>query len=152
MNEIDSAYAIAALVEANMAQQIFLTAVEKGFDPRDFELIVGGGAGPVHAFAVAAQLGMKGVYIPNQAAVFCALGSAMADYKYILSRFLYRREDEVDIGEVRAIYNTLEEEGATILKRQGVDEKGMTFIPGAEMRYFGQLHDIEVLLPGGEDW
>jgi len=51
---------------------VFLSVVEKGYDPRDFVLVVGGGAGPVHGVAMAARLGMKKVYIPKQAAVFSA--------------------------------------------------------------------------------
>jgi len=147
IDKIEAAHAISSLVEADMAQGIFLGAVEKGFDPRDFSLVVGGGAGPVHAVAVAARLGTKQVYIPKDAAVFCAFGGALADYKYILSRFLYRREDEVGVDEVKGLYDSLEEEGVAILTRQGVTEKEMKLIRGAEMRYFGQLQDIEVLLP-----
>lgn len=147
IDRIDAAHAISALVEDNMSKEIFLLAVKKGLDPRDFSLVVGGGAGPVHAVAVAAKLGMKEVYVPKQAAVFCAFGAALADYKYILTRFLYRRDDEVDLDEVQGLFNSLEEEGVAILTRQGVAEKDMKFIRGAEMRYFGQLHDVDVALP-----
>lgn len=147
IDTIDAAHAISSLVETNMAQQIFLSAVEKGLDPRDFSLVVGGGAGPVHAVSVADKLGIKEVYIPKHAAVFCALGAALADYKYILNRFLYRRDDEVSVDEVKALYDSLEEEGVAILTRQGVAEKDMKLIRCAEMRYFGQIHDIEGFLP-----
>lgn len=147
LDTIEAAGAISSLVEDNMANEIFLEAVKKGLDPRNFSLIVGGGAGPVHAVAVAAKLGIKQVYIPRQAAVFCAFGAALADYKYILNRFLYRRDDEVDIEEVKDLYDSLEEEGVAILRRQGVAEKDMKLVRGAEMRYFGQLHDVDVAIP-----
>ena len=147
IDRIEAAHAISSLVEANMAQETFLSAVEKGLDPRDFSLVVGGGAGPVHAVAVADRLGVKQVYIPKHAAVFCAFGATLADYKYILNRFLYRRDDEVSVDEVKGLYDSLEEEGVAILTRQGVIEEEMKLIRGAEIRYFGQLHDIEVLLP-----
>lgn len=147
LDKIAAAFAISSLVEANMAERIFLTAVKKGVDPRDFTLVVGGGAGPVHAVALAARLGIKQIYITKQAGVFCAFGMAVADYVYILSRFLYRRDDEVDANELKGYYDSLEEEGWNILTRQGITEKDMKFIRGAEMRYFGQLHDIDVLLP-----
>ncbi len=73
---VEAAHAISSLVEANMAERIFLSAIEKGIDPRDFTLVVGGGAGPVHAAAMAARLDIKQLYIPKHAAVFCALGIA----------------------------------------------------------------------------
>jgi len=122
-------------------------AVKKGLDPRNFSLIVGGGAGPVHAVSVAAKLGIKEVYIPKQAAVFCAFGASLADYKYILTRFLYHRDDQVNLGTVKALFGSLEKEGVAILTRQGVAKKDMKLIRGAEMRYFGQLHDVNVALP-----
>jgi N-methylhydantoinase A len=90
---------------------------------------------------------MRHVYIPKQAAVFCALGAALADYKYVLNRFIYRRDDEVDVEEVKSLYDTLEAEGTAILKRQGVADKDMKLVRGAEMRYFGQLHDVDVNVP-----
>jgi N-methylhydantoinase A len=147
ISAVEAAAAISSLVEDNMANAIFLEAVKRGVDPRNFSLVVGGGAGPVHSVAVASKLGIKQVYVPKQAAVFCAFGAALADYKYVLNRFIYRRDDEVDIGEVKALYDSLEEEGAAVLKRQGVADEDMRLIRSAEMRYFGQLHDVEVAVP-----
>ncbi|HME43345.1 MAG TPA: hydantoinase/oxoprolinase family protein [Syntrophorhabdales bacterium] len=148
---IEAAHAIASLVEDNMSNEIFLVAVRKGLDPRNFSLVVGGGAGPVHAVAVAARLGIKQVYIPRQAAVFCAFGASLADYKYILNRFLYSRDDQLDLNAVKKLFKSLEEEGRAILKRQGVPTKDMKLIRGAEMRYFGQLNDVDVALVETKD-
>ena len=147
IDTIEAARAISSLVEDNMSNEIFLVAVKKGLDPRNFSLVVGGGAGPVHAVSVAAKLGVKEVYIPKQAAVFCAFGASLADYKYILTRFLYHRDDQVNLDTVKTFYDSLEKEGRAILTRQGVAEKDMKLIRGAEMRYFGQLHDVNVALP-----
>jgi N-methylhydantoinase A len=144
---VEAAHAISSIVEANMAERVFLSAVKKGFDPREFRLIVGGGAGAVHGIAIASRLGIKQLYIPKLAALFCALGIALADYKYVLSRVLYRKEDEVNVNELKDLYHSLEEEGVATLARQGVTGEEMRFMRGAEMRYSGQLHDIEVLLP-----
>jgi N-methylhydantoinase A len=147
IDTLEAARAIATLVEDNMSNEIFLVAVKKGLDPRNFSLVVGGGAGPVHAVSVAAKLGIKEVYIPKQAAVFCAFGASLADYKYILTRFLYHRDDQINLKTVKTLYDSLEKEGIAILTRQGVAEKDMKLIRGAEMRYFGQLHDVNVALP-----
>ncbi len=147
LGTIEAAAAISSLVEDNMANEIFLEAVKKGLDPRTFTLVVGGGAGPVHSVAVASKLGIRQVYIPKQAAVFCAFGAALADYKYILNRFIYRRDDDVDFEEVKTLYDGLEEEGVQVLERQGVAKENMKLVRGAEMRYFGQLHDVDVAVP-----
>ncbi len=147
LDTIIGAHVISSLVEDNMAQGIFLSAIEKGLDPREFILFVGGGAGPVHAVSIAARLGIEQIYIPKQASVFCALGGALADYEYVLNRCLYRRDDEVSVEELKNHYDSLEQEGVATLTKQGVIDKEMKLIRGAEMRYFGQLRDIEVSLP-----
>ncbi|MBW1803600.1 MAG: hydantoinase/oxoprolinase family protein [Deltaproteobacteria bacterium] len=144
---IGAAHAISTLAGDNMAQEAFMIAVQKGLDPREFGIVVGGGAGPVHATSVAERLAVRDVYIPKQSAVFCALGGALADYKFILTRFLLRRDDMVSAAEVKGLFDEMEEEGLNILGKQGVSEKDTKLIRGAELRYYGQLHDIEVLLP-----
>jgi N-methylhydantoinase A len=144
---VEAACAISSLVESNMAEMVLLSAVRKGYDPRDFRFVAGGGAGPIHAVPIAFKLGMQQVYIPKLASLFCTLGISLADYKCILGRMLYRREDEVRLDDIKALYQSLEDEGRVTLERQGVPDARMQFIRGAEMRYSGQLHDIEVLLP-----
>jgi N-methylhydantoinase A len=144
---IEAAYSISSLAETLMAERIFLTTVEKGYDPRDFVLVAAGGAGPVHAIALATKLGMKKVYIPKHAAVFSAFGGAVADYGHVLNRFYYKRDDQADVKEVANIFHSLGKEAIDILGRQSVKEKDMALMLGAEMRYFGQLRDISVALP-----
>ncbi len=147
VDTIEAAYSISSLAETVMAERIFLTIVEKGYDPRDFVLVVGGGAGPVHAIALASKLGMKSVYIPKHAAVFSAFGGAVADYGHVLNSFFYQRDDQVNVSEATNVFNALEKEAIDILDRQGVEKKNMALVRGAEMRYFGQLRDIDVALP-----
>jgi N-methylhydantoinase A len=93
---IEASFTIKSLAEENITKKAFLNFVNKGFDPREFVLVVGGGAGPVHAAALAETLDMNQVYIPKHAAVFCPFGIMLADYKYILSRFYYRSGNKID--------------------------------------------------------
>ncbi len=144
---VTAAHAISALVEDNMAQGIFLSAVERGLDPRDFTLVAGGGAGPVHATAIASRLGINQIYIPKQASVFCALGASLANYEYVLNLCIYRNEAQLNIEELRGWFNSLEEEGLLTLSRQGLTKENIRLARGAEMRYFGQLRDIVIFLP-----
>ena len=143
----EAAHAITALASENIAKRIRLSFVKTGYDPRQFTLVVGGGAGPVHAAALAERLEMKQLYIPRHAAVFCPFGILLADYKYILSRFYYRSGEEIETDTLASLYVSLEQEGIDILKRQGLVEKEIVFVRGAAMRYFGQLHSIDVFLP-----
>lgn len=147
MNTVQAAYTVASLEEAVMGERVFLSVVEKGYDPRDFVLVVGGGAGPVHAVAMAKRLGMKKVYIPKHSAVFSALGGVVADYGYVLNRFLGKRDDEADANQIKALYNAMEKEAKAIFARQGISDKDMALVRSAEMRYYGQLRDIDIFLP-----
>ena len=144
---VEAAHAVSSLAEALMAERIFMTIVEKGYDPRDFVFIAAGGAGPVHAIAISTRLGIRSVYIPKHAAVFSAFGGATADYGHVLNRFYYKRDDQADVKELIRSYRALDEEAVDILKRQGVEPKRMALVRGAEMRYFGQLRDIDIALP-----
>lgn len=147
MDVVQAAHAIASLVEEDVAEEVFLSFVKNGFDPRDFTLVGAGGAGPVHAAAIAKKANMKKLYIPKYASVFCPCGILLADYKFILSRFYHRNSHEIDVDELKNTYLALEKEGINILKRQGLVEKDIKLIRGAEVRYLGQLNDVEVLLP-----
>jgi N-methylhydantoinase A len=147
IDTVQAAYTITSLEEAIMGEKVFLSIVEKGYDPRDFVLLVGGGAGAVHGAAVAKRIGIKQVYIPKHAAVFSALGGFVADYGYNLSRFLGKRDDEADAGSIQPLYAAMEAEAVDTLARQGVERKGLTVVRGAEMRYYGQLRDINITLP-----
>jgi len=144
---VQAAYSIQSLTESNMGEQIFLSIVQKGYDPRDFVLIAGGGAGPVHTVAIGKKLGMKQVYIPKYAAVFAALGGIVADYGYMLNRFFYQRDDQLDFNKAKDLYSSLEKEAVEIFARQKIKPNEMLVLRGAEMRYFGQLRDISIMLP-----
>jgi hypothetical protein len=123
---IAAAHSIAALVEDNMAQGIFLSAVERGLDPRDFTLVAGGGAGPVHAAAIASRLGITQIYVPRQAAAFCALGAALANYEYVLNLCIYRSEDQLHVDELKGWYRTLEDEGLDLQSVLDVYQESLT--------------------------
>lgn len=144
---MEAAYMIATLAEVTIAEKVFFTVVEKGYDPRNFVLLAGGGAGPVHGVAVAKRLGMKRVYIPKHSGVFSALGVWVAELGYVFNRFHGKRDDEATADALKDIYQIMEKEGVEIFTQQGIGEKDMTVIRGAEIRYFGQLRDISVWLP-----
>jgi len=143
----EAAYTMASLEEAVMGERVFLSIVEKGYDPRDFTLVVGGGAGPVHAVAMAKRIGMKNVYITKHSAVFSALGGVVADYGYVVNRFLFKRDDQADVKEMQKLYEAMEADAVATFRKQGIREPDMAIVRGAETRYFGQLRDIDIYLP-----
>lgn len=147
MDVVEAAHAILSIAEENVAKRILLNFVKTGYDPREFTLVVGGGAGPVHGAGVAERLEMSKLYVPRHAGVFCPFGILIADFKHILSRFYYRSGDAIRADELKKLYLSLEKEGVSVLKRQGLDQKGIRVARGAAMRYVGQLHSIDIFLP-----
>ena len=146
---IEAAYSICSIANSAMADEIFLTCVSLGYDPRDFVFCAGGGAGPTHVFDVAARLGIKEVYIPKIASVFCAFGMmASADFRYEFSRALSRLQNQLDLSEVDKIYQSMETKGLGLLRRiKGLDDKAIKVRRGADIRYFAQAFDIEAAMP-----
>ncbi len=142
----EAAYAVWSLVNTMAANQIFLECTSRGYDPRDFVICAGGGAGPTHVFTLAATLGMKEIYIPKVAPVFCAFGMAYADFRYEFCRFARLLETEVDLNELNKIYQEMEAEGISLLKDDKVAGESIEIRRGADVCYYGQLYSIEATM------
>ena len=78
--------------------------VQRGYDPREFVLVVAGGAGPIHAAAIARELEIPLILIPRESSVFCAAGMLISDLKHDYVRTYATDIDRVDTGEVNALF------------------------------------------------
>ena len=97
-----AALAVMRTVDENMANAIRLIAVERGLDTRDFALIAFGGAGPLHARAVAERLGMRTVIVPPHPGLCSAFGAAIAEARVDRVQTLFTHSDNVDIAGLGA--------------------------------------------------
>lgn len=147
---VAAATAVVALAEANMAQALRVVSVERGIDPATFSLIALGGAGPLHAAAVAREVGMARVIVPRNAGVFCALGVLTKDIQMNLSRTKLIDEMDPRVGEeLSATYLQMEEQARDALDKQYSDMSALYFERFADVRYKGQNHEITVPAPVG---
>ncbi len=148
-----AASGILRVVNSNMANGIAEVAMRRGHDPREFALVAFGGAGPVHAAAVAAELGMRRVLIPREkASVFSAYGCVLSDVRISKSRGLYARSSNLDVQRLaRLLPQTLDEAKAEI---EGIASIVSTRADVLfEMHYKLQTHEIMVpaaLPPDGD--
>jgi N-methylhydantoinase A len=143
------ALALAAVrtADENMANEIRLIAVERGLDPRDFALIAFGGAGPLHARAVAERLGMPTVIVPPHPGLCSAFGCAITEARVDRAQTYFARSDLTDPARVAAAARQLEDRAVVDLRRSvSVDEPLLR--RSADMRYAGQNYELEILLPG----
>jgi N-methylhydantoinase A len=140
----DAALGVIKVVDASMAAAIRLATVERGRDPRHFTLVAFGGAGPMHAAAVARLLGIPRVLVPPSPGVLCALGLLVADVRTELSRTVLRRTDATTPAELTAIFADLETRAAEWARRGGLAVEKIVLARSVEMRYARQNHELPV--------
>lgn len=145
----ETAWGIHQVVNENMAGAARIHAVERGKDPRGYPLFAFGGAGPVHAYRVAAILDVPELVVPLGAGVTSALGFLVAPFAFDYVRSLYAPLDALDWEAANGLLAAMEAEGAATLAGAGVPPHDMTFRRTVEMRYRGQGHEVPVPLPDG---
>ncbi len=144
-----AAAAAIRIADENMANAVRLIAVERGLDPRDFALIAFGGAGPLHARAVAERLEIPTVLIPPHPGLCSAFGAAIAQARVDRMQTTYARSDAVDLVSLAATQARLQEEAVAELRRN-VDVAEPALRRSADLRYAGQNYELEVVLPDGD--
>jgi N-methylhydantoinase A len=143
------ALAAVRIADENTANTIRLIAVERGLDVRDFALIAVGGAGPVHARAVAERLGMPTVIVPPHPGLCSAFGCAITEARIDRVQTFYVRSDAADAAGVAAAMRGLEGRAVADLRRS-VAVRDPVVRRSADMRYFGQNYELETVLPEGD--
>jgi N-methylhydantoinase A len=149
MDPVAAAWAIHQVVNENMAAAARMHAVERGRDVRGFPLFCFGGAGPLHAHRVATILGIGEILCPFAAGVGSTLGFLAAPLAFDFVRSHYGLLDHLDWPAVDALYAEMEEQGRRLLAESGVAPEDITVERSAEMRLFGQAHQISVPIPPG---
>lgn len=143
------AQAIHATVNSFMADSITEISTKRGYDVRDFALIAGGGAGPVHGPAIAERLGISTVIIPRFASLYSAFGMFAMDIGRDYARSHHCRVDNMDLNAVNRLYKEMEAEALASMKALKADKNEMVLKRTAEMRYVGQFHEVEVPMAAG---
>jgi N-methylhydantoinase A/oxoprolinase/acetone carboxylase beta subunit len=139
-----AALGVLRVVNTNMARAIRLITVERGFDPREFALLAFGGAGPMHACELAAELGIRHIILPCNPGLACAYGALNAALGREYSLTIRRAAPA--FGEVDALLRPLIKRARTEMGAQGVRESKLEFEPWADMRYRGQSFELKVPL------
>ena len=145
----EAAYAIHAVVNHNMVEAIKVLSVQRGIDPRDYALIVGGGAGGIHASWLARELEIPDVAIPKEAGAFCALGMVVADVRHDYLRTLPQKSDAWDPAITNAVYEELEANAILALEGEGFSVEHVELTRSVDAKYQNQLHELTIPIPGG---
>jgi N-methylhydantoinase A len=142
-----AAAGVVDVVNHAMAEALKIVSVQRGHDPRDFVLAAFGGAGPLHAAALATELGIFEVICPPIPGAFSALGLIGTDLKRDYVRTLYVTTDTADPAEVEAAFIALESQGRAMLDRAGIAQERRRFERAVDARYPRQSYELLVELP-----
>ncbi|MCC6532703.1 MAG: hydantoinase/oxoprolinase family protein [Burkholderiales bacterium] len=144
MSVEQAALGIHRVVNANMAEGIRLVSVKRGIDPRGFALVPLGGAGPVHATALARDLGIRSIVVPRHPGVLSADGLLCAPVEHEAAKAYHRRLDEVDAPALAAQFEELDARCAALMAIEGVASAAVAVHYFADLCYVGQSYHLEV--------
>jgi N-methylhydantoinase A len=142
-----AAAAVIDIVNHAMAETLKMVSVARGHDPRDFAICAFGGAGPLHAAALADELGMAEVICPPVPGAFSALGLVGSDLKRDYVHTVYVSACDADPLRLERAFAALEAEGAAMLERAGVSALRRRFARQVDARYQRQSYELTVGVP-----
>ena len=141
----DAAAGMSNIMNINMAAGLREISVERGVDPREFPLIVAGGAGPVHGAMIALEMEIPLVLVPRDSSIFCAGGMLRSDLKHSYVRTYHALASRADQALMLGYLDDMEAEGRQVLKGEKVTEESrMRMVHAADIRYLGQHNEITV--------
>lgn len=145
----EAAAGIYEMVNVTMASGVRDITVRRGLDPRDFPIVVAGGAGPVHAAAIAAELEIPILITPRDSSIFCAAGMLVCDFKHDYVRSANERLGSLDTAALAQTWKAMADEGRATLRGEGVDEDAISFQPSLDLRYKGQWYELSIPVDPG---
>jgi N-methylhydantoinase A/oxoprolinase/acetone carboxylase beta subunit len=144
LDVVAAAAGIHRVVNARMADQIRLMTIQRGHDPRGLTLVLLGGAGPVHGVALAEELGLDDVLVPEAPGVLSALGLLAAPVEHEHARTHPGVVEAADLAAVNGLLRELDAAGRARMREEGVPEAGVEVAYAADMRYVGQAYELSV--------
>jgi N-methylhydantoinase A/oxoprolinase/acetone carboxylase beta subunit len=140
----EAALGIHRVVNANMAEGVRFVSVKRGVDPRGYALVPLGGAGPVHAAALARELGMRRVVVPRYPGVLSAAGLLAAPIEHEAAGAFHHALERVTRDDLALELSRLDRQCAELMRSEGVAAGAVTVLHYADACYVGQSHHLEV--------
>lgn len=147
LSGVEAAGAVLRLANMKMAGAIRMVSVGRGHDPRDFTLFAFGGAGPLHASALARELGLPRVLVPARPGITNALGCVVADLRHDFVNTLNLPVVTLDEEQVHSVLERHRAEGEALIAKEAVKPQAVRVSHSADMQFIGQTHLINVPLP-----
>jgi N-methylhydantoinase A len=135
------------IICTNMAQGVREITIKRGSDPREFPMIVAGGAGPLHSCLICSELDIPLQIVPRESSVLCAVGMLMGDLKHDFVRTFISRLESVDWQQLRRVVSDMEKEGDDLLGQEGIPRARRQHFVKFDCRYAKQFHEVSVVIP-----
>lgn len=145
----EAAQAVLRVANATMAGAIRMVSLSLGADPRDFALFAFGGAGPLHAAALARELGVPRVLVPARPGLTNALGCVVADLRHDYVRTVNLPLETAEMDRIHAVLAEQALAGEAALREENAPITGMRRLFSADMQFMGQSHVVRVDLADG---
>ena len=139
-----AAAAILRIANDRMAGAIRLVSLSRGHDPRDFALFAFGGAGPLHATALARELAIPAVLVPARPGITNALGCVVADLRHDYVRTVNKPLSVLQDAAISEVFAAQSAEGRATIEREGVPVRELRYVHTADMQFHGQSHILSV--------
>ncbi|MCP4628284.1 MAG: hydantoinase/oxoprolinase family protein [bacterium] len=134
------------VINVNMAAAIREVSIKQGYDPRDFPLLVAGGAGPNHACMFASELEIPVMIVPRESSIFCAAGMLRSDLKHDFVRTWVALLKETEPATVRKIFDEMQSDGDRLLLAEGIPRGRITYRFSVDLRYVRQYHEVNLAI------
>ncbi|MDP6342239.1 MAG: hydantoinase/oxoprolinase family protein, partial [Alphaproteobacteria bacterium] len=147
MSVEEAAAGMYRIVCTNMAQGAREITIKRGFDPREFPMVVAGGAGPIHACLIASELEIPFQIVPRESSIFCAAGMLMSDLLHDFVRTFVANLDAADWDELGRLVDEMMAEGGELLAHEHIAEARRQFTVKLDCRYLKQYHEVSFAVP-----
>ena len=147
MREVEVASGIIRLAVVTMSAAVRRISIERGHDPRDFVLIVSGGAGPLHASAIARELSIPTVLVPPLPGHFSAWGMLLADIRFDNAQTFIADLETADVEEIEGLFEEMEEAARLRLRQTAPGLDRLVTSRFIDVRYVGQEHTVRTPAP-----
>jgi N-methylhydantoinase A len=147
LSATEAANGILRIAATKMSYAVKGVTTERGLDAGSFALVAYGGAGPLHATAVAREIGIRRVIIPRAPGHFSAFGMLFSDLRYDFVRTWFLTLGEVDFAAFETVFKELEQEGRKAIAASAISPREVTVQRALDMRYVGQEHAVTVDIP-----
>ncbi len=131
----------------NMAQGVREITIKRGFDPREFPLVVAGGAGPLHSCSICEELEIPFQIVPRESSILCAVGMLMANMQHDFVRTFVTHLEHIDWHELDALTAGMTQDGKRLLEEEQIPEERQDYRIKLDCRYLKQYHEVSFVVP-----